>query len=188
MAPCDNRQPDSCKGHFAIVCVHSAARACCLRLGTSLQAFSLPRRAGASEAIPIAKLLSERERPSDTAQHCDLSQCDLHAAALAVTVALMPRPTPQTGIAPPRRESVPVPSRTLALKGPSLRRPLPRLSPDFGAAASICKSCVIDFIRTDSPFRAHRIPISSARHSVAHSESQSVPASLKPGQFLSERR
>ena len=82
-------------------------------------------RAGASEAVPIAKLLSERERPSDTAEHCDLNPGDLHAVALALSVALIPQPAKQIVVAAPRRESLPQPSRTLALKGPSLRRPPP---------------------------------------------------------------
>ena len=82
-------------------------------------------RARTSETAPIAKLLSERERPSDTAEHCDLNPGDLHAVALALSVALVPQPAKQIVVAAPRRESLPLPSRTLALKGPSLRRPPP---------------------------------------------------------------
>jgi hypothetical protein len=85
-------------------------------------------RARASETAPIAKLLSERERPAVTAQHRDLNQGNLHAVALAVSAVLMPRLTKQTLDISPRGEAPPLPPRTLALKGPSLRRPPPSLA------------------------------------------------------------
>jgi hypothetical protein len=88
-------------------------------------------RARASEATPIAKLLSERERPPDVAQHCDLNHddlhCDLHGAALAATAILLPQYATQSREIAPRGEAPPLPPRTLASKGPSLRRPPPSL-------------------------------------------------------------
>jgi hypothetical protein len=84
-------------------------------------------RTHTAETAPLAKLLSERERPADTAQHCDLNHADLHAAALAATVVLMPEPPEDVRQIRPRSDALPPPSRTLALKGPSLRRPPPSL-------------------------------------------------------------
>jgi hypothetical protein len=125
MTPCDNRQPDSSKSHFAIGVSILLLALAVFGWGLHSKLSLYHVRAGASEAVPIAKLLSERERPSDTAEHCELNPGDLHAVALALSVALMPRPAKQIVVAAPRRESLPVPSRTLALKGPSLRRPPP---------------------------------------------------------------
>jgi hypothetical protein len=125
MTPCDDRQPHSSKGHFAIgVSILLLALAVFgWGLHSKLSLYHI--RAGASEAVPIAKLLSQRERSRDTAEHGDLNPGDLHAVALALSVALIPQPAKQIVVAAPRRESLPVPSRTLALKGPSLRRPPP---------------------------------------------------------------
>ncbi len=125
MTPCDNRQPDSSKGHFAIGVSILLLALAVFGWGLHSKLSLYHVRAGASEAVPIAKLLSERERPSDTAEHCDLNHDDLHAVALALSVALVPRPAKQIIVIAPRRESLPLPSRTLALKGPSLRRPPP---------------------------------------------------------------
>ncbi len=125
MTPCDNRQLDSSKGHFAIGVSILLLALAVFGWGLHSKLSLYHVRAGASEAVPIAKLLSERERPSDTAEHCDLNPGDLHAVALALSVALVPQPAKQIVVAAPRRESLPLPSRTLALKGPSLRRPPP---------------------------------------------------------------
>jgi hypothetical protein len=125
MAPCEKREFVSREGRFAIGVSILLLAFAVFGWGLHSKLSLYHVRTGASETVPIAKLLSERERPSDTTQHCDSNPCDLHAAALAVSVALMPRPAQQTGVAPPRRESPPLPSRTLALKGPSLRRPPP---------------------------------------------------------------
>jgi hypothetical protein len=124
MTPCDNRQLDSSKGHFAIGVSILLLALAVFGWGLHSKLSLYHVRAGASEAVPIAKLLSERERPSDTAEHSDLSPGDLHAVAL-VSVGVMPLPAKQIVVAAPRRESLPLPSRTLALKGPSLRRPPP---------------------------------------------------------------
>jgi hypothetical protein len=125
MTPCDNRQLDSSKGHFAIGVSILLLALAVFGWGLHSKLSLYHVRAGASEAVPIAKLLSERERPSDTAEHCDLNPGDLHAVALALSVALIPQPAKQIVVAASRRESLPLPSRTLALKGPSLRRPPP---------------------------------------------------------------
>jgi hypothetical protein len=125
MTPCDNRQPDSSKGHFAIGVSILLLALAVFGWGLHSKLSLYHVRAGASEAVPIAKLLSERERPSDTAERCDLNPGDLHAVALALSVALMPQPAKQIVATAPRRESLPLLSRTLALKGPSLRRPPP---------------------------------------------------------------
>jgi hypothetical protein len=125
MTPCDTRQLDSSKGHFAIGVSILLLALAVFGWGLHSKLSLYHVRAGASEAVPIAKLLSERERPSDTAEHCDLNPGDLHAVALALSVALVPQPAKQIVVAAPRRESLPLPSRTLALKGPSLRRPPP---------------------------------------------------------------
>jgi hypothetical protein len=125
MTPSDNRQLDSSKGHFAIGVSILLLALAVFGWGLHSKLSLYHVRAGASEAVPIAKLLSERERPSDTAEHCDLNPGDLHAVALALSVALVPQPAKQIVVAAPRRESLPLPSRTLALKGPSLRRPPP---------------------------------------------------------------
>jgi hypothetical protein len=86
-------------------------------------------RARTSETTPIAKLLSERERPTDTAQHSDVNHADLHRVALASLIVLMPEPPQDVRQIRPRTDAPPAVSRTLALKGPALRRP----PPSFGA-------------------------------------------------------
>jgi hypothetical protein len=125
MTPCDDRQPHSSKGHFAIGVSILLLALAVFGWGLHSKLSLYHVRAGASEAVPIAKLLSERERPSDTAEHCNLNLGDLHAVAVALSVALIPQPAKQIVVAAPRRESLPLPSLTLALKGPSLRRPPP---------------------------------------------------------------
>ena len=121
MTPCDNRQLDSSKGHFAIGVSILLLALAVFGWGLHSKLSLYHVRAGASEAVPIAKLLSERERPSDTAEHCDLNPGDLHAVALALSVALVPQ-SPRSRLLWPRLAAshCPCPSRTLALKGPSL--------------------------------------------------------------------
>jgi hypothetical protein len=125
MNPCDNPEMDTRKYHFAIgVSILLLALAVFgWGLHSKLSLYKL--RARASETLPVAKLLSERERPTDIAQHCDLNHGDLHAVALAATVILMPRPAKTIPQAESRRDAPTLPSRTLALEGPSLRRPPP---------------------------------------------------------------
>ena len=83
MNPCDNPEMDTRKYHFAIgVSILLLALAVFgWGLHSKLSLYKL--RARASETLPVAKLLSERERPTDIAQHCDLNHGDLHAVALA---------------------------------------------------------------------------------------------------------
>jgi hypothetical protein len=123
MTHCDKRELDTCEGHFVIgVSILLLALAV---FGWGLHSKLSLYHVRASEVTPTAKLLSERERPADTAQHCDLNLGDLHAAALAASVVLIPRPAKHVREAAPRRDAPPLSSPTLALKGPSLRRPPP---------------------------------------------------------------
>ncbi len=126
MTPCDNRQPDSSKGHFAIGVSILLLALAVFGWGLHSKLSLYHVRAGASEAVPIAKLLSERERPE---RYCGTlrseSQTICMPSHLLLSVALVPRPAKQIVVIAPRRESLPLPSRTLALKGPSLRRPPP---------------------------------------------------------------
>jgi hypothetical protein len=121
----DKRDLDACGNHFAIgVSVLLLALAVFgWGLHSKLSLYHI--RARASETAPIAKLLSERERPTDTALHSTVNHADLHRAALAVTVVLMPQPPRDVRQIRPRRDAPPVAPRTLALRGPALRRPPP---------------------------------------------------------------
>jgi hypothetical protein len=123
----EKRDLDGCEGHFAIgVSILLLALAVFgWGLHSKLSLYHIRTRT--VETAPIAKLLSERERPADTAQHCDLNQADLQAVALAATVVLMPEPVEDIRPIQPRSDAPPPPSRTLALKGPSLRRSPPSL-------------------------------------------------------------
>ena len=125
MNPCDNPEMDTRKYHFAIgVSILLLALAVFgWGLHSKLSLYQLRPRA--SETLPVAKLLSERERPTDIAQQSDLNHGDLHAVALAATVILIPRPAKTLPQAASRRDAPLVPPRTLPLKGPSLRRPPP---------------------------------------------------------------
>jgi hypothetical protein len=125
MTHCDKRDPDVFGNHFAIgVSVLLLALAVFgWGLHSKLSLYHI--RARASETAPIAKLLSERERPTDTAQHSTVNHADLHRAALAITVALVPEPPQDVRQIRPQRAAPPAASRTLALKGPALRRPPP---------------------------------------------------------------
>jgi hypothetical protein len=124
----DKRDLDTCGNHFAIgVSVLLLALAVFgWGLHSKLSLYHI--RARASETAPIAKLLSERERPTDTAQHSTVNHADLHRAALAITVAFLPEPPQDVRQIRPRGDTPPVASRTLALKGPALRRPPPSLA------------------------------------------------------------
>lgn len=123
MTHCDKRDVEFHGGHFAIgVSILLLALAV---FGWGLHSKLSLYHLRASETTPIAKLISERERPSDTAQHCDLNQDDLHAVALVTSTFLIPRPVKPLRVLPHRADVPPL--RTLALKGPSLRRPPPSL-------------------------------------------------------------
>jgi hypothetical protein len=82
-------------------------------------------RARDSETAPIAKLLSERERPADAAQHCYANDTDLLVPASPVSILLMPSSEDGIRAKQPRENAPPLPSRTVTFKGPSLRRPPP---------------------------------------------------------------
>jgi hypothetical protein len=123
MTHCDKRVPDPSDGRFAIgVSILLLALAV---FGWGLHSKLSLYHLRASETAPIAKLLSERERPMDTAQRRDLNQGDLHAVALAASAILIPRPIKPARIIRQRGDAPPL--RTLVLKGPSLRRPPPSL-------------------------------------------------------------
>jgi hypothetical protein len=123
MDHCDKRDVDLRDGHFAIgISILLLALAV---FGWGLHSKLSLYHLRASETAPIAKLLSERERPTDTAQHCDLNQGDLHVVALAASAILLPRPVKPSRVIPQRVDAPPL--RTLVLKGPSLRRPPPLL-------------------------------------------------------------
>jgi len=123
MAYCDNCDVELRDGHFAI-CVSILLLALAV-FGWGLHSKLSLYHLRAPETTPIAKLLSERERPTDTAQHNDLNQGDLQLVALAASAILIPRPVKPARVLPQRVDAPPL--RTLALKGPSLRRPPPLL-------------------------------------------------------------
>ena len=85
-------------------------------------------RARAAESTPTAKLLSERERPTDTAQHVDLNRAELHVVALAATVVLMPQRRDNLRPHHPRTDGPPRLSLSIARTGPALRRPPPSVA------------------------------------------------------------
>jgi hypothetical protein len=121
----DKRDLDACGNHFAIAVSVLLLALAVFGWGLHSKLSLYHIRTRASETAPIAKLLSERERPTDTAQHSIVNHADLHRAALAITVALPPEPRQDVRQIRPRRDAPPVASRTLALKGPALRRPPP---------------------------------------------------------------
>lgn len=94
-------------------------------LHSKLSLYHLRARAG--EGTPTAKLLSERERPSDAEQHVDVNRAELHAVALIATVVLIPRPASDLQAGRPRADAPPPLSLSTALIGPALRRPPPAL-------------------------------------------------------------
>ena len=126
MARSDNSASRSRRNHLAIgVSVLLLALAV---FGWGLRSkLSLYHVARASEAIPIAKLLSERERPADAAQSCHAEQADLDAIAQPVSIALIPLPESRVRAKLSHDDPPPLPSRTVTFKGPSLRRPPPSL-------------------------------------------------------------
>jgi hypothetical protein len=84
--------------------------------------------ARASETAPIAKLLSERERPADAAQRCYTDHGDLFVTSPPVSILLMPSFDDGIRAKQPREDAPqPLPSRSVTYKGPSLRRPPPSL-------------------------------------------------------------
>jgi hypothetical protein len=125
MTHCDKRELNGREGRFAIgVSILLLALAVFgWGLHSKLSLYHI--RARASETAPIAKLLSERERPMDMAQHSDVNHADLHRATLTAVVVLMPEPSQDVPQIRPPRDAPPAASRTLALKGPALRRPPP---------------------------------------------------------------
>jgi hypothetical protein len=127
MTPCNKRDRDICGSRFAIGVSILLLAVAVFGWGLHSKLSLYHIRARASEATPIAKLLSERERPANTAQHSDIRRADLYRAALAATVVLLPEPRREIRRIRPRSDAPPLAFRTLALKGPSLRRPPPSL-------------------------------------------------------------
>ena len=129
MRHCDKRELNGYEGRFAIGVSILLLALAVFGWGLHSKLSLYHVRARTSETAPIAKLLSERERPTDKAQHSNVNHADLHRAALAATIVLMPEPPQDVLRIRPRRDAPPAASRTLALKGPALRRP----PPSFGA-------------------------------------------------------
>ena len=125
MTNCDKRDLDTREGHFAIGVSILLLAFAVFGWGLHSKLSLYHVRARASETAPIAKLLSERERPTDTAQHSTVHHADLHRAALASAVVLLLQPAENAHPIRPPSEVPPLSSRTLAIKGPSLRRPPP---------------------------------------------------------------
>jgi hypothetical protein len=126
MTRSESSEPGSRRSHLAIgVSVLLLALAV---FGWGLRSkLSLYHVARTSEATPIAKLLSERERPADAAQHCSADRNDLDAVAVSAAVVLLAVPDDILRTPKPRADVPPLPSRTFTFKGPSLRRPPPSL-------------------------------------------------------------
>jgi hypothetical protein len=127
MTHCDKRELNIREGRFAIGVSILLLALAVFGWGLHSKLSLYHVRARASETAPIAKLLSERERPTDTAQYANVNHADLHRAALASAVVFLPQPPENTRPIRPRSEAPPVASRTLAIKGPLLRRPPPSL-------------------------------------------------------------
>jgi hypothetical protein len=73
---------------------------------------------------PVAKLLSQRERPHDGLEQIAVGPADLHLVVFAASALLLPRLIdPKLS----RRDLSPPPQRLIVLKGPSLLRPPPAL-------------------------------------------------------------
>jgi hypothetical protein len=125
MTDCDKRELNASEGRFAIgVSILLLALAVFgWGLHSKLSLYHI--RARTSETAPIAKLLSERERPVDTAQHSDVNHGGLHRVALASLILLIPEPPQDVRQIRPRRDAPPAASPTFAIKGPALRRPPP---------------------------------------------------------------
>jgi hypothetical protein len=125
MTDCDKRELNASEGRFAIgVSILLLALAVFgWGLHSKLSLYHI--RARTSETAPIAKLLSERERPVDTAQHSDVNHAGLHRVALASLILLIPEPPQDVRQIRPRRDAPPAASPTFAIKGPALRRPPP---------------------------------------------------------------
>ncbi|HEY3987673.1 MAG TPA: hypothetical protein VGM02_00120 [Acidobacteriaceae bacterium] len=123
----DKRERKTCESKFAIGVSVLLLAVAVFGWGLHSKLSLYHIRARASQPAPIAKLLSERERPMDSAQHCHLNHAEAYAVALAATVVLIPRPGKEVREIQPRGDAPPLPSRILVFKGPSLRRPPPLL-------------------------------------------------------------
>jgi hypothetical protein len=127
MTHCDKRDLDACETHFAIGVSILLLALAVFGWGLHSKLSLYHARTNASQTAPIAKLLSERERPTDTTHSGNVNHTDLHAVALASTIVLLSLPAQDVRAIWPRRDVPPAASRTLACKGPSLRRPPPSL-------------------------------------------------------------
>jgi hypothetical protein len=126
MTHSDIREPGSGKNRLAI-CVSVLLLAFAV-FGWGLRSkLSLYHIARASEATPIAKLLSERERPADATQHCSQDRDALDIAVAPLAITFVPLPAAALRARKRREEAPPLPSRTVTFNGPSLRRPPPSL-------------------------------------------------------------
>ena len=78
-------------------------------------------------AAPIAKLLSERERPNDKAVSGNVNEPNLHAIAAAIVVVslLSPSSSPSASLLKPRSDEQTPLSHVILCRGPSLLRPPP---------------------------------------------------------------
>lgn len=127
MTPCDKPDLDACASRCAIGVSILLLAVAVFGWGLHSKLSLYHIRARASGNPPIAKLLSERERPTDTAQRCTVNHADLHAVTLASAVGLLQEPAKNVRPVRPRSDTPPLAFRALALKGPSLRRPPPSL-------------------------------------------------------------
>jgi hypothetical protein len=127
MSDCDKDERNTCRSHVSIgVSVFLLAFAVFgWGLHSKLSVYHL--RKSASAVAPIAKLLSERERPAAAAQYCDVNCSELHTAALAATPILLPRLVTENQPLRSRNDVPPLLWRTVGFNGPSLRRPPPFL-------------------------------------------------------------
>jgi hypothetical protein len=127
MTPCNKPDLDACASRCAIGVSILLLAFAVFGWGLHSKLSLYHVRARASQNPPIAKLLSERERPMDTAQRCTVNHADLHAVTLASAVGLLQEPAMNVRPVRPRSEAPPLASCSLAIKGPSLRRPPPSL-------------------------------------------------------------
>jgi hypothetical protein len=127
MKPCNKPDPDACASRCAIGVSILLLAVAVFGWGLHSKLSLYHIRARASGNPPIAKLLSERERPTDTAQHHTVNDTDLHAVTLASAVGLLQEPARNVRPVRPRSDAPPLAFRAIALKGPSLRRPPPSL-------------------------------------------------------------
>jgi hypothetical protein len=77
-----------------------------------------------SAQAPVAKLLSQRERPTNRLEQVAVAPADLHMVVFVASVLLTPRSIESK---PLRRDRSAPPRQWIPLQGPSLLRPPPSL-------------------------------------------------------------